>query len=85
MCSNRVMGQVKDEEENTIVFFRGQNASGSAVTLLASPVKVMRPKEDKQATKDALATNIDGISVVSLSYEKDTKNPDTKKMDLSGF
>ncbi|MDD3181803.1 MAG: hypothetical protein PHD48_03235 [Alphaproteobacteria bacterium] len=86
--TNRVMSQAKEGEDNTIIFFRGQNPSGSAVTLLASPVKMMKPKDAKKGSKDAneaLAANIDGIAVVSLSYEKDSKNPDIKKMDLSGF
>lgn len=83
--TNRVTRQAKAGEENTIIFFRGQNASGSAVTLLASPVKMINPKDEKQANKEALAANIDEIAVVSLSYEKDSKNPDVKKLDLSGF
>lgn len=82
---NRVMNQAKEGEDNTIIFFRGQNPTGSAVTLLASPVKMMKPKDEKSSGKDGLAANIDTINVVSLSYEKDSKNPDVKKIDLSGF
>lgn len=78
---NRVPGEVKDGSENVIVFFRGENQQGNAVTLAGGPVKMAKDK-----TKDnAMTANVDDLKAVSLVYERDTKNPDVNKVDISGF
>ncbi|MFA5040410.1 MAG: hypothetical protein WC464_02095 [Bdellovibrionales bacterium] len=82
--TNRVTGEVKEGSSNIIVFFRGQNKNGSAVTLTGAPVKM--EKTAKEEKKDnALSANIDDLKAVSLIYEKSADNPDIFRIDVTGF
>ncbi len=82
--TNRVMGDVKEGSENPIVFFRGQNKNGGAITLAGAPVKMTKAAKDGKKD-EALSANIDGIRNISLSYEKDAVNPDVYRVDVTGF
>jgi hypothetical protein len=81
MIVNRLSGQSKDGSEGAVVFFHGQNPQGGAITLLGGPVKITKDK-DKPENVNA---DVDSMQVVSVIYEKDAKNPDVNKIDVSGF
>src|ERR1700751_4618210 len=75
---NRAAGQVAEGTENALIFFHGQNAQGSAITLLGGPVKMTKtptngaPTGDKKAdgaskgdgAASPLAADVDGIKAV---------------------
>ena len=77
---NRLPGEAKEGEESTIIFFRGQNKDGGAITLAGAPVKM-----EKGKAGEGLVANIDNIKGVSLIYEKDAAKPDIYRVDVSGF
>ena len=86
--TNRVTGDVKEGSENAIVFFRGQNKSGGAITLAGAPVKMTKAEKAPEASAkktEALAANIDAIKSVLLTYEKDAVNPDAYRVNVNGF
>lgn len=78
---NRVPGNPDADGNGAVVFFRGQNAQGSAVTVVGAPVKIA-PNKDKPGDSTA---DVDSMKVVSLIYERDSKNPDVDRIDVTGF
>lgn len=78
---NRLSSQSSDGSEGIIVFFRGQNAQGGAITLLGGPARLAK----NNAKPDNINANVDSLQTVSVIYERDAKNPDIKKVDVSGF
>jgi hypothetical protein len=96
---NRAAGQVADGSENALIFFHGQNAQGSAITLLGGPVKMTKtsangaPAGDKKSegasktdgAASPLAADVDGIKTVTLLYEKDAAHPDIYRPDADSF
>ena len=96
---NRAAGQVAEGSENALVFFHGQNAQGSAITLLGGPVKMTKtaansspagdsksesaPKTDGAAS--SFAADVDGIKTVTLLYEKDAVHPDIYRPEAESF
>ncbi|MFA4994239.1 MAG: hypothetical protein WC521_02925 [Bdellovibrionales bacterium] len=81
---NRVTGDVKEGSTNVVVFFRGQNKDGGAITMAGAPVKMMKASKDSKKD-DPLSANIDDLKTVSVSYEKDAANPDIFRVDVTGF
>ena len=79
MFTNRVAGKVDKAGNGTIVFFRGQNKAGGAITLLGGPVKLVK------GSKDQMTANIDKLKSVTLLYERNAAHPDVNKIDVSGF
>ncbi len=77
---NRLPGEAKEGEESTIIFFRGQNKDGGAITLAGAPVKM-----EKGKGSEGLVANIDNIKAITLIYEKDAAKPDIYRVDVSGF
>lgn len=96
---NRAAGQVAEGSENALIFFHGQNAQGSAITLLGGPVKMTKTsangapaaeKNSESASKtdgaaSPLAADVDGIKTVTLLYEKDAVHPDIYRPDADSF
>jgi hypothetical protein len=82
--TNRVIGDVKEGSSNAIVFFRGQNKNGGAITLTGVPVKMVKAVKDGKK-EDAFSANVDEIRNISLSYEKDAANADIYRVDVTGF
>ena len=96
---NRAAGQVAEGSENALIFFHGQNAQGSAITLLGGPVKMTKtsangaPSDDKKSESASktdgaaspLAADVDGIKTVRLLYEKDAAHPDIYRPDADSF
>jgi hypothetical protein len=83
--ANRVIGDVKEGSENAIIFFRGQNKTGGAVTLAGAPVKMVKVGAKDGKIDAPLSANIDGLKNISLNYEKDAVNPDIYRVDVTGF
>lgn len=77
---NRLPGEAKEGEESTIIFFRGQNKEGGAITLAGAPVKM-----EKGKSSEGLVANIDNLKNVTLIYEKNALEPDIYRVDVSGF
>jgi len=77
---NRLPKEAKEGEDGMIIFFRGQNAKGGAITLAAAPVKL-----EKAPGKTELVANVDHLAYVSLVYEKNALEPDVQRTDVSGF
>lgn len=85
---SRLPKELKEGEESIIVFFRGQSADGSAITLAGAPVKLektLQNKEKPDAKGGGLVANVDKLQSVSLVYEKDTKSPDVARVNVNGF
>jgi len=93
---NRAAGQVAEGSENALIFFHGENAKGSAITLLGGPVKMTKtvtngaPAGDKKADSASkvdgaaspLSADVDAIKTVTLLYEKDAAHPDIYRPDI---
>lgn len=78
---NRIAGDSKGGASNGVIFFRGQNKQGGAVTLVGAPVKM-----SKDTTKpNAMNANVDGLKAVALIYQRDATHPDVNKVDVSGY
>lgn len=77
---NRLPGEAKEGEESTILFFRGQNKAGGAITLAGAPVKM-----EKGKNAEGLVANVDNLKNVTLIYEKNALEPDVYRVDVSGF
>lgn len=96
---NRAAGQVAEGSENALIFFHGQNAEGSAITLLGGPVKMTKTaangaqageKNSESASKadsaaSPLSADVDGIKTVTLLYEKDAVHPDIYRPEADSF
>lgn len=79
---NRLPKDVKIGDKSTIIFFRGQNGEGGAITLAGGPVFI---EKNKDASKTEPVANIDQIKTISLIYEQNATNPDIHRVDVSGF
>lgn len=79
---NRLPKEAKIGDKSALVFFRGQNSEGGAITLMGAPVLIEKSKEPNKT--DPVA-NVDHLKSVSLVYEQNAANPDVHRVDVSGF